>query len=171
MNKKLLMKQNSQLFDKLHQSEAVNRRLKQQIAALRENIAKLEKELEELKNQPETEISAEPIEREEAAPEAAEETVAEQAAVDEIKLSDEIEYGSAAIGEIVIQATMSSNKLKELGKPNIKELLNLILGRTEVSKGEILSIISSDASFDAKKQMIDSLKKEVFEYFVSVLEQ
>ncbi len=166
MNKKLLMKQNSQLFDKLHQSEAVNRRLKQQIAALCDNIEKLEKELEELKNQPEEKILAETTESEEVMPE-----VAEQATDDEIKLSDEIEYGSAAIGEIVIQATKSSNMLKELGKPNIKELLNLILGRTEVSKGEILSIVSSDASLDAKKQMIDSLKNEVFEYFKSVLEQ
>ena len=38
-------------------------------------------------------------------------------------LGEDIEYGSKIIGEIVIQAALTSNKIKEISHPNIKELV------------------------------------------------
>ena len=70
-----------------------------------------------------------------------------------------------------MNAAMSSNRLGEMGKTNTKELLNLILGRTEVAKAEILNIVSSNMSFAGKVQSIDSVANEANEYFQSVLEQ
>lgn len=165
MNKSLLIKQNRQLFDKLHITELSNKRLKEEISALKKAIAHLEEEIELLKSGDESVAIAETIE-------ASEEFIeANDKAECDITLGEDVEYGSKIIGEIVIQSALTSNKLKEINHPNIKELVNLILGRTEVSKGEILSIISSEVSIEAKIQMINDVKAQVFEYFNSVLEQ
>ena len=58
-----------------------------------------------------------------------------------------------------------------MGKENLKELLNLILGRTEVAKSEILNIASSEVSLENKMQMMDAARDEAIEYFKSIMEQ
>lgn len=167
MNKNLLIKQNRQLFDKLHISELSNKRLKDEISSLKDIVAQLQAEIEQLKdakfnNETITDTIAEmPIE----APEQTEPQT------NEVVLSEDIEYGSKIIGEIVIEAALTSNKIKENNHPDLKELVNLILGKTEVSKGEILNIVSSEVSLSAKIQMIDDVKTQTFEYFKSILEQ
>ncbi len=169
MNKSLLIKQNKQLFDKLHISELSNNRLKEELAALKKSIAHLEAEIESLKSNGDEFVEATDTSETVGASEDVIETPEETK--DNIVLGEDIEYGSKIIGEIVVQAALASNKLKEIGHPNIKELVNLILGRTEVSKGEILNIISSNVSIDAKIKMINDVKTQVFEYFNSILEQ
>ena len=164
MNKNLLIKQNKQLFDKLHVSELSNKRLKDELANLRKIVARLEKEVEQLKND-DFEILSDTTLKEEVFEETSEENVKETV------LGADIEIGSKIIGEIVIQAALTSNKIKEKSHPNIKELVNLILGRTEVAKGEVLNIVSSDASIEIKAQMMNDVKTETFEYFESILEQ
>ena len=164
MNKNLLIKQNKQLFDKLHVSELSNKRLKDELANLRKIVARLEKEVEQLKND-DFEILSDTTLNEEVFEETSEENVKETV------LGADIEIGSKIIGEIVIQAALTSNKIKEKSHPNIKELVNLILGRTEVAKGEVLNIVSSDASIEIKAQMMNDVKTETFEYFESILEQ
>ena len=54
---------------------------------------------------------------------------------------------------------------------NSKELLNLILGRTEVAKAEILKTVSSDIAFDEKKAKIDAEYESAKDYFESVIRQ
>lgn len=167
MNKNLLIKQNRQLFDKLHISELSNKRLKDEISCLRDVVARLQEEIEQLKdaksnNETIADTVAEmPIE----APELTEPQTSE------IVLSEDIKYGSKIIGEIVIEAALTSNKIKENNHPDLKELVNLILGKTEVSKSEILNIVSSEVSLSAKIQMIDDVKTQTLEYFKSILEQ
>ena len=163
MNKNLLIKQNKQLFDKLHVSELSNKRLKDELVNLRKIVARLENEIEQLKND-DFEILSDTTLNDEVIEEAANETK-------ETVLGADIEIGSKIIGEIVIQAALTSNKIKEKSHPNIKELVNLILGRTEVAKGEVLNIVSSDVSIEAKALMMDDVKAQTFEYFESILEQ
>lgn len=163
MNSKLLIKQNGELFDKLQRANLTCRRLTEENQALKEKIMFLTEQL----------AAKEKVENK------TEEVLVENAVVEEkaeildepIELSPEIEYGSKIIGEIVMSATYHSNLLTTLGKDNLKELLNLILGRSEVAKSEILNIVSSDASIENKMQMIDAERDEAIEYFKSILEQ
>ncbi len=168
MNKNQLREQNLYLFDRLQKAERLNKKLNQQILELQSRIDNLTAQLD---SENLADIAHEDISQNLT------EDVTEKANIskpdnkDEVVLSEDVNFASQIIGEIVVRASFCSNQLKELGKTNVKELLNLILGRTEVSKGEILNIISSDVSDDAKKEMILAVRDEVFEYFKSVLEQ
>lgn len=173
MNKKLLLNQNRELFDKLQLSNLNCKRLREENQMLNEKIFILSNKINELEanaqkkdDQPQEMVTEEVV--------LPNETLSESEPVEqesEVVLSKEIEYGSKIIGEIVMKAALASNKLAELGKKNTKELLNLILGRTEVAKAEILNIVSSEMSFSGKVQTIDSVADEANEYFESVLEQ
>lgn len=162
MNSKLLIKQNRELFDKLQIANLNCRRLTEENVALKEKIQFL---TEQLANKKEEDV----IKAEEAV--VTDEVVTETVEEEKVELSPEIEYGSKIIGEIVMSATYHSNLLGTAGKDNLKELLNLILGRTEVAKSQILNIVSSDVSIENKMQMIDSERDDAIEYFKSIMEQ
>ena len=171
MNKKLLLNQNRELFDKLQLSNLNCKRLREENQMLNEKLLILTNKINELENQRfnQNEVTS-PKETLEAAPQEIEETD-EEVFEEEIVLSNEIEYGSKIIGEIVMNAAMSSNRLGEMGKTNTKELLNLILGRTEVAKSDILNIICSEDTLETKKELIDKEKIYAEDYFCSVLAQ
>lgn len=165
MNKNLLIKQNRQLFDRLQISELSNKRLNDELQNLKKIITRLETEIENLKNLDEVNLEENlSLDNENI-------DVVSSRVDNEVILGEDIEYGSKIIGEIVIQAALTSNKIKEISHPNIKELVNLILGRTEVAKGEVLNIVSSEFSFDEKLQMMNDVKAQSFEYFESILKQ
>ena len=163
MNSKLLIKQNNELFDKLQIANLTCRRLTEENKVLKEKIAFLTEQLAGIETSAEKDEGLPKIEIGEV-----EET---QVTKTPIEVPPEIEYGSKIIGEIVMSATAYSNSLTTSEKENIKELLNLILGRTEVAKAEILNIISSEVSLVNKMEMIDSQRDEAIEYFKSVMEQ
>ena len=54
-----------------------------------------------------------------------------------------MEYGAKVIGQIVVSAAEYSNKLTIGSNSSQKELVNLILGKTEVAKSEILAGIQT----------------------------
>lgn len=83
-------------------------------------------------------------------------------------LKPDMEYGAKIIGEIVVAAAEHSNKLTANGSDKNKELVNLILGKTEISKAEILAIIESDDAFEEKCADIDKVAAVAKEYFKSV---
>lgn len=89
----------------------------------------------------------------------------------EIKLSQEMEYAASVIGEAVIEATKVCNKLAANGDENTKELVNLVLGRNEVLKSEILQILSLETAFEQKQNLIQSEKIKAYDYFNSILAQ
>lgn len=157
MRKKDLLSQNTQLFDKITEAQLQITELKKEIASRDTEICDLKKEVERLN----AKINAtEPLKTLEA-------KVVKQAEV-----SPEVDYGAAIIGKTVVEAAKSSNAVTAKGNPELaKELVNLILGRTEVAKSEILSIVSSKESFDTKKQKIDEQYENAVDYFNSVTAQ
>ena len=87
-------------------------------------------------------------------------------------VSPEIEYGAAVIGKIVVEAAKYINRVTSRGEQEYtKELINLILGRTEVAKSEILGIVSSDAAADEKKRGADAQLEQAKDYFESIIAQ
>ncbi len=88
------------------------------------------------------------------------------------ELSDDMSYGASAIGKIVVSAAKHCNRLTAKGSSDtVKELINLILGRTEVAKSDILNIICSEDTLETKKELIDKEKIYAEDYFCSVLAQ
>lgn len=93
-------------------------------------------------------------------------------AIEKVEFSQETEYGAKVIGRIVVNAAKYCNSLTQSVGNNItKEQINLILGRTEVAKSEILKTISLDCSFEEKKNIIEKSEQDVYDYFKSIMAQ
>lgn len=85
---------------------------------------------------------------------------------------DDIEtYAIKAISKIVTESVKVGCVLASSDNENKKELLNLTLGRTEVAKNEISSIVSSGLDADLIKASIDKESALVMEYYQSILAQ
>ena len=157
MNKKELFKINQDLFAKNQQLMADVNNLEKMIEALKSEKEELARRLDELDSK---ENSTMPLKN-------LENKVAAQA-----NLTEETKYGSYVIGQIVVAAAKHCNNLTSMANREMtKELVNLILGRTEIAKSEVLKIVSSDASLEEKKSLIDSQKKDAEDYFRSVIAQ
>lgn len=157
MRKKDLLEQNTRLFDKVTEAQL-------QISSLKKEIEARDAEIYELKNEVErlnAKINAtEPLK------------VIEAKVVKQAEVSPEVDYGATVIGKTVVEAAKHCNSITALGGPELaKELVNLILGKTEVTKSEILSIVSSDDSLETKKQKIDEQYENAADYFESVTAQ
>ncbi len=161
MRKKKLLEQNTLLFEQMKQLEI-------EIALLKKEISKRNAEIKRLsamqgtKEQISADLTAKP----------------ENKQNDEVKhkpedivLDDISVYGSDTIGEIVLRATELSGRLSLEQSEENKELVNLILGKTEVAKSEILMATEKENSFENKKSEIDNIKNNTFEYFESVMGQ
>ena len=157
MRKKDLMQQNLTLFDTLQKTQIELAELKKQLKRYDNEIKTLKTQLEASKA-PEPEVT-EPMRR------------LEEKVVTNATLSPDMEYGAKVIGQIVVCAAEYSNKLTLGGDESKKELVNLILGKTEMSKSEILSVIESNDTFDIKCAKMDQIATISKEYFESVLAQ
>ncbi len=157
MRKKDLIQQNLTLFDTLQKTELQVNELKKQLKAYSDEIKNLKTELS--KSQQEQPIVTEPMKR------------LEEKVITSANLVPDVEYGAKVIGDIVISAADYSNKLTLGGDNSHKELVNLILGKTEVAKSEILSVTETDESFEVKCAKIDQIAVVTKEYFESVLAQ
>ncbi|MCQ2440809.1 MAG: hypothetical protein MJ076_02790 [Clostridia bacterium] len=153
MRKKDLLNQNMSLFEQLQKA-------KLEISRMRKEIALKNAEIESLKKKTgncvaEIECKEQPKEDNKKSEE----------------LPQDVEYGAEIIGKIVVSATDYSNKLTAGGETKYRELVNLILGRTEVAKSDILSVISTDEIIDWKKEKINGIMENTLEYFESVMAQ
>lgn len=179
MNKNLLIKQNNELFSRINllknNNSALNSKVAQltaEVEAYKQKIASLENELQLLKTEKSKPITALEIEEITEISDAPETTQKEDATEKEkVELPAEFNFASGIIGNIVIKAASTIEKINESSNDNKKELINLILGRTEIAKAEILSIISSDVSFESKQELINTQFDDANEYFKSILEQ
>ena len=88
-----------------------------------------------------------------------------------VELDEPVEYASKMIGKIVIEAAKHCNYITQINTKEAKELVNLILGRTEVAKAEILDIIEKENDMDAIKKLAEKEKRETEDYFNSVRAQ
>lgn len=161
MRKKKLLEQNTLLFEQMKQLEIEIALLKKEISKRNAEIKRLSA-LQGTKEQISADLTAKP----------------ENKQNDEVKhkpedivLDDISVYGSDTIGEIVLRATELSGRLSLEQSEENKELVNLILGKTEVAKSEILMATEKENSFENKKSEIDNIKNNTFEYFESVMGQ
>lgn len=161
MRKKKLLEQNTLLFEQMKQLEI-------EIALLKKEISKRNAEIKRLsamqgtKEQISAGLTAKPEN---------EQSEAVKKEPKDIVLDDITAYGSDTIGEIVLRATELSGRLSLEQSEENKELVNLILGKTEVAKSEILMVTEKENSFENKKSEIDNIKNNTFEYFESVMGQ
>lgn len=157
MKKKDLLLQNTQLFDRLTAAE-------EQIAALKAQLAESEKKICILKSENERLTAkanaTEPFRQ------------LESKVIKQAEVPRGLSYGASVIGKTVVDAAKYCNVLTADGRDDsAKELVNLILGRTEVLKSEILSITSSADSDETKTQRIDAARDAALDYFKSVMAQ
>lgn len=182
MRKKELIKLNEQLFDRAENAMKEAEELKSENLLLKEKIAELENEIVELSAKAEEAPAEEEAIIEEVpiieiapineAPASPPLKKLEEKLMEQVKLNEETEYGAAVIGKIVVSATKYCNELStSLDNGDAKELVNLILGRTEVAKAEILNIVAGACSIEVKKAMIDSERAQAEDYFKSVMAQ
>ena len=81
-------------------------------------------------------------------------------------------YGAEIIGKTVLEASDYCNRLTgRYSDASVKELVNLILGRTEMVKAEILKIVLSEKSSQEKHEEMDRQFEEAKDYFESVMYQ
>jgi len=133
--------------------------LKKQLVQNADEIQKLKSQLENAKPEESQPVVTEPMRR------------LEEKIITNATLKPDMEYGAKVIGQIVVSAAQYSNKLTLGGDDSHKELVNLILGKTEMAKSEILSVIQTDDAFDVKCVKMDQIAAVSKEYFESVLAQ
>lgn len=159
MRKKKLIEQNLSLFEDLQKTQRELNDLKRLLSQNAEEIKSLKTQLEmskETKTEPQV---TEPMRR------------LEEKVITNATLKPDMEYGAKIIGTIVVSAAEYSNKLTLGGDDSRKELVNLILGKTEMAKAEILSVIETTETFDVKCAKIDQIAAVAKEYFESVAAQ
>ena len=157
MRKKDLLNQNVLLFEQLRKVELENTSLKKKIKSLESEIATLNNKICE---QSREEVPVDNL------------LFSEEKEVDNtINIDADTQYGADIIGKIVVRATECNNTLSLNTKADSRTLINLIIGKTEISKADILSVISDDCNFDTKKNKMDTIMNEAFEYFESVMAQ
>ncbi len=177
MRKKELM---NKLFELVNTVESLNTRLN----LLKEENEELKRRLETA-TIPDIESSeVEPVEIKE--PEGFSVKIVEEISLDrteevgeplsakkpEPELSDRaLEYGASTIGKITIESAKYCDIITSNGSADARELLALVMGKSEVAKNDILGIALSSISYDSKVQMIDTMLSEATDYFKSILEQ
>ncbi len=159
MRKKKLIEQNLSLFEQLQKTQGEIIELKRMLNKSTEEISDLKAKLSDAKVEEKTPTVTEPMRR------------LEEKVIANATLKPDMEYGALVIGKIVVAAAEYSNKLTIGGDESKKELVNLILGKTEVAKSEILTIVESEDSFDVKCAKIDQILAVSKEYFQSVIAQ
>ena len=164
---KELMNLNNELYEKLDNSMKIQKELEQQIEELK-NF--LERSSESKSNENLEEIPT--IEDSEQFETQNEEINIELAEKEEYKFEEDFDFAARVIGKTVVTATKICNELTlDNNTEERHELVNLILGRTEVLKAEILNILKSEAEVDTKKQLILSQQDLAYDYFNSIKAQ
>lgn len=151
MRKKKIIEQNAILFTNIEELKSKIKDLEEELKAANEQIESLKAENERAK---EKETPSSPME-----------TVKEKvvSAVFNAK-----EYGAKAIGKIVVSASEITSGLS--GAKAI-EIINLVLGKAEVAKAEILNIVSDDRDDKQKKMTIDSVVEKTRDYFKTAVKK
>lgn len=181
MRKKQYIELTQTLSSELHKArieidelKETNLQFEKKNQELYEQLCIANSKLEELKKTAEAPDVTEPVEedsdfcKEEA--DTAELTEPEKETV--VTLSDDTAFGAKIIGKIVLSAAECCNSLTAPPvSQNAKELVNLILGRSEVAKAEILKIVAADVSQENKIHAIENELKECEDYFKSVMAQ
>lgn len=176
MNKRKYMELSQDLQERLHSEKNATKELKRENSKLIDENNDLNAQLNELRKQIaelEKGRAEEVVQIEEVTCEVTEDKPEEpKAEVSEPKLSDGMSAGAKIIGKIVLSSAEYCNALSGAAAPqNAKELLNLILGRTEVAKAEILRISALDIPREEKLAAMEQELTAAEDYFKSVMAQ
>lgn len=164
MRKKELLNINSDLSAQCRELKTENSRMKIENQELKQKINELNNEISTLK------VEIEKLNTKANSSDLLKKLEKKVTAMAEV--STDTQYGSEIIGKIVISATKHCNALTTQSAGEMtKEMVNLILGRTEVAKSEILRIISFDVPLEEKKSLMDEQYKLAEDYFISVAAQ
>lgn len=176
MNKKQYIELSQDLQERLHVEKNITKELKIENSKLTDENNDLNAQLNQLRGriaELEKAAAEEVVQIEEVTCEVTEDKPEEpKAEVSEPKLSDGMSAGAKIIGKIVLSSAEYCNALSGAAAPqNAKELLNLILGRTEVAKAEILKISALDIPREEKLAAMEQELAEAEDYFKSVMAQ
>ena len=173
MRKKKIIEQNSLLFKQLAEAQQQVMMLKKQLSEKQTELSEKENTIISLKNDAVKNNNI--IQTLSVSPEICEysdvDTPNSEEVCEKFVFGDDIEYGGSVIGEIVLNSAKYSNFLTENGETRYRELVNLILGKAEVAKSDILAVVKSENELEWKKSEIDKIKTEAIEYFDSILAQ
>ncbi len=157
MRKSELIKQNVELFEKSQRYLHLYESEKEKNNQLLKEIEALKNEIEVLKenNKPSPALA-----------------VIENKVKRKAGLTPDTKFAASIIGKIVVKAAECCNALTAShGEFEPKELVNLILGRTEIAKAEILKAVDSELPFEDKTKLIEDVKKAAEDYFDSIMAQ
>ena len=176
MNKKQYIELSQDLQERLHVEKNITKELKIENSKLTDENNDLNAQLNQLRGriaELEKAAAEEVVQIEEVTCEVTEDKPEEpKAEVSEPELSDGMSAGAKIIGKIVLSSAEYCNALSGAAAPqNAKELLNLILGRTEVAKAEILRISALDIPYDEKLKAMEQELTAAEDYFKSVMAQ
>ena len=164
MRKKILLEQFDSLSSAYEKCFYELSELKKEKEKLLETISELEEKLAKTQEgfSVNTEIDTKTDEEEEIVP------------TNEIEvptLDDAMEYGAEIIGKIVVESARYSDMVNDKPSENTKDLINLIMGKTEICKAEILTIATRELDYNTKRDLMDSQLNDAIDYFKSVLAQ
>ena len=165
MRKKVLIKKTEELIGIMNSLQKQLENLKSENAELKDKIAGLE-------SQKAVPVVQETVE--EGFTVYVEEPIAQEIPAEPIELPVEneiLEYGAIAIGKVVQESVKYANLISESASDSKKELLNLIMGKAEITKAEIFSITDGNIAADLKKDLIDTQCDEAVDYFKSAYGQ
>lgn len=157
MRKKDLMNLNAELFSREDRLREQILELEKENETLKKENASLQSENANLKSKLEASQSLKKL---------------EEKLLAQVSVSEDKQYGAEIIGKIVVKSATHCTELSAREQSaETKELINLILGRTEIAKAEILKIVSQNIPFESKKELIDKEQSDAEDYFLSVLAQ
>ena len=157
MRKKKILEQNVLLFKQLGDAKAEIEKLKTELKNNNDILQKIKAEAEEKEKEKNTSLPLKQLEK--------------KVQKNAFTLQPDLQFASEMIGQIVIESARYSNMLVADGETKYKELVNLILGRAEVAKSEILSVTKKEIPLEQKKQEITTVKDNAIEYFGDVMAQ
>ena len=169
MRKKQYIELTESLTNRLRSEKQINDELRAENEALNKQLAELREQIVALSKTEKTVVDAEPIA---IKPQTVAEPEKKTVSFGEIELSDGVNDGAKIIGKIVLSSAEYCNKLTDVGaSENAKELVNLILGRTEVAKGEVLRLSNLDIDPKERYLAMERELNEAEDYFKSVMAQ
>jgi len=170
VKKKDLFEQNTVLYNRLQTVSAELQKYKQLYSQNLEIINSLNHQIEELNSRlSEKETAEEEIFEQIIVNDTSEEVSAPATPVVlDVELETATEYGAQIIGKIVLEGTKVNNSVAETNSNLSVDIINLILGKTEVCKSKIYDICHSNLDDDRKKTLIDEIYTECLDYFKSL---
>lgn len=169
MRKKQYIELTENLTQRLKSEKQINDELRAENEALNKEVAELREQIVALSKTEKPVVDAEPIV---IKPQTVVEPEKKTVSFGEIELSDGVNDGAKIIGKIVLSSAEYCNKLTDVGaSENAKELVNLILGRTEVAKGEVLRLSNLDIDPKERYLAMERELNEAEDYFKSVMAQ